>query len=254
MKFNKNYISLVLEKSYSDFKAEARRGSIGIAWWIIEPILYVSVFYVVFTLIFERGGSESIASLLVGLVVWKWFDSSVRQCSTCITANIGLIRQVYIPKYLLPAMVIGTNFYRFAITFIILLIALYFLGYSPGAKSLFIPLIIAIQLVLTLGIGMMFSVFVARYPDLRILVDNGMTLLFFISGIFFSIERTPEKIAYYLNLNPVLNLIELYRSILLNDQYPTLNDFTIISIYVVISMFLGFFLMKYYDKKFLKFI
>ena len=71
-------------------------------WWIVEPLLCVGVFYIVFELGLRRGGDGFVAYLLCGLVTWKWFDGTVRSSASIISMGLGLMHQVYLPKYLLP--------------------------------------------------------------------------------------------------------------------------------------------------------
>ena len=62
---------LIIQKAIADLISEARRGYIGILWWIIEPIIYMLVFYIIFVVVFDRGGEDRVAFLLTGLVIWK---------------------------------------------------------------------------------------------------------------------------------------------------------------------------------------
>ncbi|MBL4567407.1 MAG: ABC transporter permease, partial [Porticoccus sp.] len=86
----------------AELKAESSRSYLGFFWWILEPALYMVAFYIVFALVFQRGGPGFIPFLLCGLVVWKWFGSVVSGSANVILSSSALIRQVYIPKYLLP--------------------------------------------------------------------------------------------------------------------------------------------------------
>ena len=103
---NRNYLSLVLQKAQSDFISETRRGYMGILWWVVEPVLYLSVFYIIFVLVFNRGGADAVSFLLTGLVVWKWFGSSIPQCTNSLYANNGFIRQGCIRKMVFPGVVV----------------------------------------------------------------------------------------------------------------------------------------------------
>ncbi|MEM1412169.1 MAG: ABC transporter permease, partial [Pseudomonadota bacterium] len=96
------FFDLVVYRGVADMRAEANRSYLGILWWVIEPILYLLVFYLVFDLGLRRGGEHFAATLLTGLVVWKWFDASVRSAAMVLPENRGLMRQVYLPKLLLP--------------------------------------------------------------------------------------------------------------------------------------------------------
>lgn len=245
-------ISLIYQKAISDFKAEARRGSLGILWWVIEPLLYVLVFYVIFTLIFQRGSEGSVLNLLTGLVVWKWFDSSIRQSANSITTNVGLIRQVYLPKVMLPAMVIVTTTLKFFIIFIMLLAFLIFQGHEPSATWLAIPIIIVVQAVVIFAIGGFLAAIVPFLPDLRLLIDNGMTLLFFLSGIFFDINNVNDQLQSYLNTNPMVGIIDSYRLVLLNNQWPDFRLLLTTAVFSSLLLFLAYFILTKYDREYMK--
>jgi len=238
----------------SELKAEARRGSLGILWWIVEPLLYVSVFYVVFSLIFNRGGDDTIQNLLTGLIVWKWFDSCVRQSATSIITNAGLIRQVYIPKFLFPVMVVMTSTMKFAIIFTILLVFLTISNEEVTTSWFTLPIIILLQLIVSLSIGAFAASIVPFFPDLRMLIDNGMTLLFFLSGIFFNIKTVSIDLQAYLYLNPMVGLIESYRTVLLSNQLP---DFKMLATILSASLFVLFLAIKLlarHDREYIKVI
>ena len=253
-KSTKHYLSLILQKSASDLISEARRGYLGILWWIIEPVVYMLVFYLIFVIVFNRGGEDRVAFLLTGLVVWKWFGNSIPQCSTSISSNIGLIRQVYIPKHVFPAMVIMTTTMKFMIVFVLLMIFLVFAGINPTAAWISIPVLVGLQLLLTLAIGAVLASIVPFIPDLKLIIDNGMMLLFFLSGIFFDISSASPEIKSYLYLNPMVLIIESYRRVLLDGLWP---DWSLLGSIFSISLAgfaLGWYLLLKYDRTYVKVI
>lgn len=250
----KHYLALIYQKSISDLKAEARRGTLGILWWIVEPVLYMAVFYVIFYLVFNRGDEGAVYSLLTGLVAWKWFDSSVRQSASCISASVGLIRQVYIPKAVLPAMVVFTNTFKFLIILVILML---FLSFTKGSVSfawLSLFPVMLVQLLTILAIGGLFAALVPFIPDFRILIDNGMTMMFFLSGIFFDIGATSEKIQNILYLNPMVGIIESYRVVLLDGGWPNWILLSKVTLFSLTVLALAGYLLKKYDREYLKVI
>lgn len=226
---NTCHLDLVLYRGVSEFRAEANRSYLGIIWWLMEPLLYVAVFYLVFALGFRRGGEDFVPYLLCGLVPWKWFDGTVRSASTILSSSVGLMGQVYLPKVLLPLAVAVTNSLKFLIILAILMFFLSLLGapwFSPALPWLL--LVILTQLLLTLAIGGLAAALVPLLPDLRYVVNYGMTMLFFMSGIFFSLSDLSPEAQAYLQFNPVLHVIDAYRAVLLHAQQPDLQVLGII--------------------------
>lgn len=254
MRSTRHYLSLIIQKSAADLISEARRGYLGILWWIIEPVLYMSVFYLIFVVVFDRGGEGRVAFLLTGLVVWKWFASSIPQCANSITANIGLIRQVYIPKYVFPAMVVMNSTIKFLIVFVLLLVFLILTGSRPGIEWFALPVLMGVQLLLMLAIGSVLSAFVPFIPDLRLIIDNGMILLFFMSGIFFDISSASPEIKTYLYLNPMVGIIDNYRLVLLDGVWPDWSLLARVFSLSLLGLALGWYLLRRFDRTYVKVI
>lgn len=254
MTHKKHYLLLILQKSISDLIAEARQGYLGILWWIIEPVLYLLVFYFIFVAVFERGGKDAVTFILIGLVVWKWFGSSIPKCSHSISANIGLIRQIYIPKFVFPSMAILTATFKFFIVMFLLLVFLVVLGYGPKITWLAVPVLIVIQFLFTLGIGVVLAAIVPFLPDLRVVIDNALLLLFFLSGVFFDFSSVSPDIKTILHINPLLGLIESYRTTLVSGLWPDWQLLGGIFIASLICMALGVYLLRRYDRVYPKII
>lgn len=254
MRSTTHYLSLIIEKSTADFISEARRGYLGILWWIVEPIIYMLVFYVIFVVVFDRGGEDRVAFLLTGLVVWKWFATSIPQCSNCIVANIGLVCQVYIPKHVLPGMVVLTSAIKFLIIFMLLIVFLVISGKSPSVEWISLPVLMAVQLGVILAIGSVLAAIVPFLPDLKIVIDNGMMLLFFLSGIFFDISAVSPEIRGYLYLNPMVGIIDNYRVVLLKGVWPNWFLLGVIFSISLMGLALGWYLLRRFDRTYAKVI
>ena len=214
------YLDLIRYKVYAELSAEAARTFLGILWWLIEPVLYMSVFYLIFGVMFQRGGEGFVYFLLVGLVVWKWFDSSIRSGMVSLQTNAAVIQQVYQPKFIFPVIVVLINTSKFLFVMLLLLLFLLISGKPPSISWLALLPLIGVQFVLIAGITSLCATVIPFVPDLKWVVDNGLTMLFFLSGVFFEISAMPEYFHDWLRLNPMAVLIEGYRSALLLGQMP----------------------------------
>ncbi len=216
----RHYLELIGYKAYAELRAEAARAYLGFLWWIMEPVLYMAVFYVVFGVLFQRGGEDFAPFLLCGLVVWKWFDSTVRSGANAISSNAGLMRQVYLPKFVFPSIVILVNTVKFLVVMGLLLLFLQVYGLPIFTSWLALPLLFATQMLLIAAVTLLAAAVIPFLPDLKLLIDNGLTLLFFLSGVFFGLDTIPEGLRPYFSLNPMATLIDGYRKVLLHGLWP----------------------------------
>jgi len=215
-----NYIELVRYRVIAELRTEMARAYLGLMWWVLEPLLYMAVFYFVFGVLFQRGGPGFVPILLCGLVAWRWFDSTVRAGSVAIESNKVLIQQAYVPKWVFPLVMALTNTAKFLVVFALLLGFLLVYGISPAASWISLPVVLAIQFGLVLGVGSLAAMAVPFVPDLKVLINNGLTLLMFLSGVFFRISDVPPSVQPFFLANPMAALIDAYRTILIHGAWP----------------------------------
>ncbi|MGV6825515.1 MAG: ABC transporter permease [bacterium] len=214
-------LHLIGYKAYSDLLAEASRGSLGLLWWVLEPVLYLGAFYIIFELALQRGGEGFVPFLLTGLVIWKWFAASITNASNSITIAGGLISQVYVPKLMFPFAVISVATFKFLIVFCMLIVFLLIYGVQPSLTWLSLGAILLVQLIFVVSSGSLVAAVVPVLPDLKLIIDNLLLMMFFLSGVFFDIGQLEGTLAYdILSLNPMYILIECYRQVLLQQQWP----------------------------------
>ncbi len=245
-----HYLELLLYKTYADLRAEAARTYFSFLWWIVEPLIFMAVFYVVFGLVFQRYDQDFVPSLLIGLVTWRWFDNTVRTGANAILANHGLMQQVYLPKHLFPSVAVLVSTAKFLLVFVLLLVLLQYLGPGVGVAYLWLPVPLLAEFLLVSGAAMMMAALVPFFPDLRIIIGNVLMLLFFLSGVFFSIDKIPEQYREYLFLNPMAGLIDAYRSILIGSGPPPLDRMAIIALLGILLIVIASWLMRRYDRRY----
>ncbi len=240
-------------KAYSDLKAEASRGFLGVVWWIVEPILYMGVFYFAFGMLFSRGEDDYVSFLLCGLVAWKWFAGCVATGCSSIIVNKGVINLVYVPKYVFPlaSMLAGTA--KFIVVFVLLVTYLLFVGYIPNFFWIWLPVVVLLQFFFTLGVSSILASLTPFFPDLRGLTESALMLLFFLSGIFFDISEIEDGSAFWLFLNPLASLISAYRGILIDGFF---NEVTLLypAIAAIVLLVLSMFLLNKFDRQYSKVI
>lgn len=244
----KHNLNLVLFKTYAELRLEITRSYLGIMWWILEPLLYMAAFYIVFELVFKRGGEGFVAFLLTGLVIWKWFDVTVRQSMNAIGKNAGLISQVYLPKYLFPAIVLLTSSVKFFIVFTLLIIFVLAYGYEASVDWLWLLVLLLIQAMFLFSVSLLVAAWVPLIPDIRLVIENLMTMLFFLSGVFFDLSSVTEPLSSWLSLNPMAVLINGYRSVFLGTGIPDMASLAYIVVFSIVIAVAGLYSLQRFDR------
>ncbi|WP_075968149.1 ABC transporter permease [Immundisolibacter cernigliae] len=243
-------LSLVVFKVYADLKAESSRSYLGIAWWFIEPLLYLAAFYILFVLVLDRGDLSFVPAFLCGVIVWKLFDAGVKGGSYALMANAVLLQQVYVPKYIFPLSAVITAALKFVPVFLFFCFFIVFFKSNPSVTWLWAIPLFFLQAILTFSLALLLSALIPFVPDLRVAVENGMMFLFFISGVFFDISAVQEPVKWFVMLNPMAIIISAYRGVLLLNAPPDIAKLVEVLLFSVLVLILGFFVLRRWDKKY----
>ncbi|WP_024335038.1 ABC transporter permease [Desulfotignum balticum] len=250
----KSQYEIIKYRAIAELKAEIRRGFLGIIWWILEPVLYMTIFYIVFAVGLRGGGPDFVPFLLTGLVVWKWFATSINRGSSALLTNANLIRQVNLPKYIFPSINVIVYTFKFFIIFTILLIFLAIYGIPITPKWFLVFVLVFCQMIFILSITFWSAALVPIIPDLKQIIENCMMLLFFSSGIFFDLSNMEPRVKSLLLLNPIAWFVDSYRSILLKDNLPNLIYLGGILLFSIFMLYSGYQFLRWYEHEYPKII
>lgn len=248
------YKDIILFRTQAGIKSEARQNYLGYIWFLLEPVMSTAVLYVVWTQISGNKGPREVLFILLGMVIWQWFDSSVMAGATSIKMKFHVLNQFALPKYLFPVVTVLVNTWKFLWVFLLILVISLFIIGAPGPAYLWLLPVMFVQLLLIVAVTMTVSIIVTLMNDFLVVVSSVMRLLFFVSGIFFTVDKVPENLRDWFYLNPIAVLMESYRKIILDGVAPNgpllLRAFATTLLLAV----LGFALNARYDKKLLKLI
>lgn len=213
-------LRLVFHLAYRELRAESERTYVGFLWWVLEPLASLLVYYVVFGLVLTRDIDNYVTFLFVGLVPWRWLQMSVMHGASSILAAKGLMRQVYLPKVVFPAVTLVTDTFKFALVFVLVLAFVLAGGFPVTAAYLWLPVLLLAQALLIAAATLAAAAVTPFFPDVRIVLDNVVRLWFFLSGIFYEVSAFPEPVQTWFRLNPMVPILEGYRRVLLDGTPP----------------------------------
>ena len=217
-------------------KADASEYFFGYIWWILEPLIFVGIFYLVFNVVIPSGRDDYLIMLMCGNLTFMWFSKSVSHAARSIIANVGLIGNIDVPKTMFPLAQVQEGLYKQAIVFILLMSVLASSGYSPSTLWFWLVPIIAVNYVMIVACAFIASVLVCFIRDISMFIPLAMMFLMFTSGVFFDVRDlpNPQMIELMLSYNPMAFLLDAYRQILMYQTTPDLVQLARIGLFFAV--------------------
>lgn len=213
-------LGLIWTKSILNLRSEAHRNYLSYAWLVLEPLLHILVFYIVFGTLLQRGGENFLVFLLAGQIPWMWFSKSVSGSSSSILAGKNLILQVGLPSIIFPLInLLKTSLQQIPV-FFILLSFFWSQGFLPSIVWWYLLPLIFVQLLLTAACTCIVAAIIPFARDLNYLVHTGLMFLMFGSGIFYDYRTLSAEWQEIFLLNPMAFLLKSYREILIDGTPP----------------------------------
>lgn len=227
----KKYHFLIFQMTKRDIAHRYRGSAFGFAWSILNPLLMLTVYTFVFSVVFpSRWNTDSTSgdkidfaiTLFAGLIIFNLFAEIINRAPTLILANVNYVKKVIFPLEILSLVSIGTVLFHSFISLLVLLIAqIIFKGYVP-TTIIYFPVIIFPLLLLGLGISWFLSAITVYIRDISQVTGIITTILMFLSAVFFPMSALPEKYQIILKLNPLAVIIEQSRESLIFGKTPNL--------------------------------
>lgn len=233
------YRELIWHKAWADFRASAARTYLGVLWWVLDPLINMAVYYLVFGVILNGRREGFVGFLLVGIVAWRFFEAGIRQGSRSILSASGLVTQVAFHKVIFTLSTLLTQTLQMAFSLIPLAAILIIYGVPFGPQLLLYPVVLGVQVLLMMAIALPMAAIIPLAPDIANLQDNFLRLLFYFSGIFFAGSNLPEKIQTIFWINPMAWLIHAQRQCLLDGEVPELAPLALIAGCSLIGIYAG---------------
>ncbi len=223
--------ALLFTLTQREIKARYRGSVLGFFWSLVNPLLLTAVYTLVFGVIFAggelRGGAQGLYPLFLvaGLFPWIWVSSSLLEGAVSLTTHSALIRKAVFPVELPPLVVVLTHLVHFLYALPILLLALAgarMLGLQAGGWGmLLLPLVMVIQLPMVAGLTLGLAALNALFRDVKDLLANVLTLLFFLTPILYPLEQIPVLLLRRAILfNPFTPYTMAYQQVLVDGTVP----------------------------------
>ena len=241
------YRQLIAMLVLRELKVRYKRSVLGLLWTMLNPLLLMIVYTVVFSTIMRSPQRNFAIFLLSGLLPWLFFSTSVVQGLTSILTNQELIRKVRLPQAVFPLSVVGSNLVNFALSLVPLLLLMAVLRQPFTPALLFIPAGVLVLAVFTSGVTMLFATFTVFFRDVRHLTEVLLQMLLYLSPVFYDLAMLGDRAEWwfrvfrlFLRVNPLSYLLPLVRDPVFYGRLPHLPVVGIACLESALMLALGF--------------
>jgi lipopolysaccharide transport system permease protein len=238
------YRELLYFLTWRDVKVRYKQTALGAAWAILQPLFMM----LIFTIFFGRLAGIQTGSIpypifaLAGLVPWTFFSNSITASSNSLVGSANLITKVYFPRLLVPTGAMLAGLVDFLLAFALLVALMIYYRITPTVQLLFLPVLLFLTSVFSLGVGIWMSALNVKYRDVRFALPFLIQLWLFVSSVILPSSSISLKWRWLLWLNPMSAIIEGYRSALfgLPFDWPTLGIASVLSVIVLLYSMYSF--------------
>lgn len=204
-----------------DVAVRYKQTVLGLAWAVIQPVLTMSVFTVVFGYIAKlpvQGDVPYALMVFSALLPWQFFSSSLTSSSNSVIGNVNLVSKVYFPRMIIPSSTAVVTLIDFMISFAVLILMMFWFRFLPGWQILTLPLFIIMAFLASVGPGLWFAALNVKYRDFRAIIPFVVQLGLYISPVGFSTDIIPSEWKLIYHLNPMVSVIDGFRWALLGGE------------------------------------
>lgn len=215
------YRELLYFLTLRDIKVRYKQTLMGAAWVIIQPLMIMLIFTLVFSR-FARLDTKDIPYPLFaysGLLLWTFFANAVTSGTYSLINNSHLVTKVYFPRVFIPTAAVGAGLVDFAIAFLLLVALAIYFKVQLSWNLVLLPLFILLATVLALGTGILVSALTVKYRDLRHALPFIMQFWMFASPVIYPVSIVPENWRWILVINPMTGVIEGFRAALTGQDF-----------------------------------
>ena len=233
-----------------DFEHKYKRTILGMAWSVLSPLLTLLVMKLVFTQFFGRTTPHYTIYLFAGTIVLSFFKEATNNGMTSMISNASVLNKINVPKYLFLFSKNVSSLVNFSLTLIIFFVFCIFdsITFHWGFFLLIYP--IACLVILNLGVGMVLSAMYVFFRDTKYLYSVFLTLLTYVSAIFYRVDSFPPLVQRFFLLNPVYVYIKYIRTVVIDGMVPSLQYHALCLLYAFLAACVGALFYKRYNRKF----
>jgi len=233
------YRHFVVELAVRDIKIRYKRSALGVAWTMLNPLMTM----LVFTLVFSTFQRQPIANypvyFLSASLFWTFFAQATSHTATLTTDALEITRRIYVPRSAFVAGSVLVGLVNLVLSFVPFVLIVLGTGWRIRVSWLFLPAALVIGTLFTAGVGLFVFTLASRFVDVRDMYQVLLTPWFFVTPIVYEPSIVPERWRWVVRYNPMTYLVDVFRAPLYNGWLPGPNTLLFASAAAVLALAAG---------------
>jgi lipopolysaccharide transport system permease protein len=238
-----HFRELLLHLARRELTSRHRWTVLGWAWPLARQLAQLAVLVFIFGHVFDLGIKNYPVFVFAGLLAFTWFSTGISDAAYSLLSQRHLVFQPRFPTAVVPIVAVAIPFVDVLMALPVLLVMLAFTD-GIGWTALLLPPLVVVQFVLMCGIAWLCAAATVYVRDTPQVVLVALTLVFYMTPVFYSLERVPERYRPVLELNPLAILIETYRAALLGESAPPAWRIAAVAVISVVLAIVGLLLFE----------
>lgn len=222
-----------------DFKVRYAQTALGVIWALVQPMLTL----IIFTLVFGKAVKVDTGNVpyplfaLSGMCAWNYFAFVMNQAGNSIIGAQGMIQKIYFPRLIIPLSKAGVGLIDLAIVFGFFFVLMIYYGFAPSLNIIFLPVFILLNIICALSVGIWLSALTIRYRDFQIIIPFFVQFGIYATPIAYPASMIDAKYLTFVYLNPMAGIVQGFRWCLIGGEPP--NSLCYISFLIIFLLFIS---------------
>jgi ABC-type polysaccharide/polyol phosphate export permease len=231
------YYNLSSAVAIRNVKLRYKNSALGFLWSLLNPLMYLCIFIVVFNNAFPIENYPLYA--LTGLIFWSFFSATSVQVINSITTSGGILKSLNVPPVIFPISYVLSSLINLFLSLIPFFILMLFFGFRPSLNVLYVFPGILFLALFTFGTALILSAFNVFFRDVEMFYNTIIPAIFYLTPIAYPIEEVPERFQPVIKLNPLYHYTCFFRDILYHNKTPDLNSILFVATMSFLAAFAG---------------